>query len=139
MVYLQEKKDKIAYLRGMVRLSKIDKVVSEEESAYIEAAARGMGLTEKERAELNRLWTDDSAAELAFTSKGNAVFFIQEAIQLCSVDGHYDEQEQKEVHKIASEIGVGQADVAAIEAWTEEGILWRKRGEALIEEISARI
>lgn len=138
MKYLQEKTDKIAYLRGMVRLSKVNGEVAKEEVAYIEAVAKGMGLDEKELAELHTLWASESEVKQSFTNKGNAAFFIQEAIQLCSVDGSYDDSEHREVHKIAEEIGISEADVVSIENWVAEGIAWRKHGERLVEEISAR-
>jgi len=138
MGYLQEKSDKIAYLRGMVRLSKINGEVTKEEVAYIEAAAEGMGLDEKELSELHTLWASESEVKQLFTNKADAAYFIQEAIQLCSVDGSYDESERREVRKIAEEISISEADVVTIENWVAEGIAWRKHGEALVEEISAR-
>ncbi|BAL00670.1 hypothetical protein OBV_34710 [Oscillibacter valericigenes Sjm18-20] len=139
MGYLQKKIDKIAYLRGMVRLSKANGEVAKEEVDYIEAAAAGMGLDEKELAELHMLWASESEVKQSFTNKDDAAFFIQEAIQLCSVDGSYDESERREIRKISEEIGISDADVVAIENWVAEGIAWRKHGEALVKEISARV
>lgn len=138
MRYLQDTVDKTAYMNGMVRLAKADGTVADEERGFILNAAQGLGLTAEQIADLDSCFTSLEKKRVTFTNRGSAAFFIQEAIQLCMVDGQYDDSEKQEIRNIAAENGLNESDVAAFEEWIQEGLAWRSRGEALVQAIADR-
>lgn len=138
MVVLQKQDDKIAYLKGMVLMSKADGKIEQAEVEYINAAAIGMGLDEVEKEEINKVWNDDGDVTIEFSDKLNAAFFIQEAIQLAWIDGNFDEKEHSMIYLLGEKIGLNANEVKRIEEWVEEGFRWKNRGEELLEEIAGK-
>lgn len=94
-MYIEKKNDKINYLKGLIRLVKADGIIADEEVEYINIAAVGMKLDEDSIAKINECWNSSKKISVEFSTKITAMFFIQEAIQLCEVDGSYDEAEKK--------------------------------------------
>lgn len=138
MRYLQDIADKTAYMNGMVRLTKADGAVVDEERVFILNAAQGLGLATEQIADLDSRFTSPDKERVMFTNRGSAAFFIQEAIQLCMVDGQYDDNEKQEIRDIAEENGLNESDVTVFEEWIQEGLAWRSRGEALVQVIANR-
>lgn len=138
MRYLQDIADKTAYMNGMVRLTKADGAVVDEERVFILNAAQGLGLATEQIADLDSRFTSPDKERVMFTNRGSAAFFIQEAIQLCMVDGQYDDNEKQEIRDIAEENGLNESDVTVFEEWIQEGLAWRSRGEALVQAIANR-
>lgn len=138
MRYLQDIADKTAYMNGMVRLTKADGAVVDEERVFILNAAQGLGLATEQIADLDSRFTSPDKERVMFTNRGSAAFFIQEAIQLCMVDGQYDDNEKQEIRNIAEENGLNESDVTVFEEWIQEGLAWRSRGEALVQAIANR-
>lgn len=138
MRYLQDIADKTAYMNGMVRLTKADGAVVDEERVFILNAAQGLGLATEQIADLDSRFTSPDKERVMFTNRGSAAFFIQEAIQLCMVDGQYDDNEKQEIRNIAEENGLNESDVTVFEEWIQEGLVWRSRGEALVQAIANR-
>ena len=136
MVFLQKREDKVAYLKGMVLLAKADGRIEKSEVEYINAAVVGMGLDESEKKEIDVMWNDEGECLIEFSDKANAAFFVQEALQLAYIDGNYDEKERIMIYSLGERIGLVKDEVKRIEAWAEEGVQWKKRGEILIEEIA---
>ena len=136
MVFLQKREDKVAYLKGMVLLAKADGRIEKSEVEYINAAVVGMGLDEPEKKEIDVMWNDEGECLIEFSDKANAAFFVQEALQLAYIDGNYDEKERIMIYSLGERIGLVKDEVKRIEAWAEEGVQWKKRGEILIEEIA---
>lgn len=138
MRYLQDIADKTAYMNGMVRLAKADGTVADKERAFILNAAQGLGLAAEQIVDLDSRFTSPEKEQVTFTNRGSAAFFIQEAIQLCMVDGQYDDSEKQEIRDIAEENGLNESDVTAFEEWIQEGLVWRSRGESLVQAIANR-
>lgn len=138
MRYLQDIADKTAYMNGMVRLTKADGAVVDEERVFILNAAQELGLATEQIADLDSRFTSPDKERVMFTNRGSAAFFIQEAIQLCMVDGQYDDNEKQEIRDIAEENGLNESDVTVFEEWIQEGLAWRSRGEALVQAIANR-
>lgn len=136
MVFLQKREDKVAYLKGMILLAKADGRIEKSEVEYINAAVVGMGLDESEKKEIDVMWNDEGECLIEFSDKANAAFFVQEALQLAYIDGNYDEKERIMIYSLGERIGLVKDEVKRIEAWVEEGVQWKKRGEILIEEIA---
>lgn len=136
MVFLQKREDKVAYLKGMVLLAKADGRIEKSEVEYINAAVVGMRLDESEKKEIDVMWNDEGECLIEFSDKANAAFFVQEALQLAYIDGNYDEKERIMIYSLGERIGLVKDEVKRIEAWVEEGVQWKKRGEILIEEIA---
>ena len=99
-------------------------------------AAVGMKLDEDSIAKINECWNSSKKISVEFSTKITAMFFIQEAIQLCEVDGSYDEAEKNEIRNLAEELGISEEKIVAIEKWVQTGIVWRQQGEALIKALS---
>lgn len=133
-----QQQDKVNYLKGLIRLAKCNGVVDSREQEYYSLAAKGMGLNDNEIAFLNQLWDSEEKISLVFTNKYDAVFFLQEGVQLCAIDGTFDDIEKMELKLIAEEVGICVEDYRRIEKWVLEGLAWRKKGEMLVEEIAER-
>lgn len=138
MITFETSMDKLNYLKGLIRLSKCNGEMTLEEQNYYAIAANNMGLSAEELQEINSLWTDNAPISISFTSKYHELFFIQEAIQICCIDGKYDEVEKNEIRLIAKEWGISQCDVDDIYSWVLEGIEWKQRGEELLKNIAER-
>lgn len=138
MRYLQDIADKTAYMNGMVRLTKADGAVVDEERVFVLNAAQGLGLATEQIADLDSRFTSPDKEQVLFTNRGSAAFFIQEAIQLCMIDGQYDDNEKQEIRDIAEENGLNESDVTVFEEWIQEGLAWHSRGEALVQAIANR-
>lgn len=130
--------DKMNYLKGLIRLSKSDGRIDPSEKAYFDYAMGSMQLPEEDIQMLNTLWENDEMPVLEFSTRYDAVFFLQEAVQICAIDGNYDENEQQELYKIAEELHVAETDLEKIKNWVMQGIAWRQQGEALVSEICER-
>lgn len=133
---LCNEKDKLNYLKGLIRLTISNGDIAEEQKQFFVNAANGMELDDKDKAELNKCWSATEVISLEFSSKEVSLFFIQEAIQICVVDGVYDEIERNEIYQTGAELGINADSVNQLEKWVEEGIAWRKRGEQLLKELS---
>lgn len=127
--------DRMNYLKGLIRLSKSDGRIDPSEKAYFDYAMNNMQLAEEEIRTLNTLWENDAMPVLEFSTRYDAVFFLQEAVQICAIDGNYDEHEHQELRKVAEELHIAETDLEKIENWVMQGIAWRQQGEALVSEI----
>ena len=130
--------DKVNYLKGLIRLSKSDGQIDPSEKAYFDYAVGSMQLPEEDIQTLNILWENDEMPTMKFSTRYDAVFFLQEAVQICAIDGNYDETEHKDLRKMAEELRVAETDLEKIESWVMQGIAWRQQGEALVSEICER-
>lgn len=133
---LDNKEDRLNYLKGLIRLTISNGEIAVEQKNFFVNAAIGMELDETDRNELENCWNTSEKIKLEFSSKKVALFFIQEAVQICLVDGVYDEIEQQEIYQVGSELKICIDTIKQLEAWVKEGIAWKKRGEKLIEELS---
>lgn len=136
--YIETKEDKISYLKGLIRLIKCDGKVADEEVLYFKTVSESLGLDEISIDEINGCWEKDINICISFSSTLVALFFIQEAVQLCLIDDKYEESEKKEIRLIADEIKIDEKAVEAIEKWVLEGLEWKARGEALINELAEK-
>lgn len=134
----EQRQDKISYLTGLIRLAKCNGVVTPEERVFFDNAAVGLGLSDVDRFALNTFWDREENLAVSFSGRYQAAYFMQEAIQICKVDGTYDDIEKREVRKIGSEIGIDENEIEKIEVWVDEGLSWRKKGEELIDNIAKK-
>ena len=125
---------KMNFVKGLIRISKADGVISPEEQTFFIDAARGLGLSESDIAALPAVMTRTEEIPLTFTSRQEACCFLREALQLCMVDNDYSESEQKEIMKLAEEFGIEPERVHALEKWVQDGIAWKKQGDLLVED-----
>lgn len=133
---LEKKADKLNYLKGLIRLSVCNDDISVEEKRFFLEAAANMELDEKDMAELDSCWQTTGDFPVVFSNKKVALFFLQEAVQLCEIDGNYDEIEKQEILKVGNELGLSIKEIRTIEAWVREGMEWKRRGEQLIDELA---
>lgn len=136
MEILKNEIDKINYLKGLIRVSKADGVVEESEKMYFQLAATGLNLSEQIKENLQSYWEKEDGKALEFTDKRIALFFLQEAIQICYVDNKYDHLEKNEIKKIAEELNIDTDSLVSIENWVEEGYKWKAKGADLLEKLA---
>ncbi len=137
-MYLTEE-ERVNFLKGMVRMARIDGVVEEEERVFFRNLLIALAISEENAAKLeNSLDADMESAEIknylsiSFNTKKQAIFFLEEAIQLCYIDGVYHEKEQKEIRLITKELNISAETLDKVEKWVQEGIAWQAKGEALL-------
>ncbi len=129
---LTSKDGKMNFLGGLIKLSKVDGQVSDNEKIFFNSAAISLGLEEADIAQLNQYW-DVEMPPLGFETKREGLFFLREAIQLCHADGRYGDEEKVMIKAFSSELNVKPDTLAQIENWVEEGIQWSLRGQDLID------
>ena len=125
---------KMNFVKGLIRISKADGVISPEEQTFFMDAARGLGISEEEIATLPAIMSQTDKIKLSFASKGEALCFLREALQLCMVDNEYSKAEKMEIMKLADEFSVDVERVHALEKWVQDGIEWKKLGDQLIAD-----
>lgn len=120
------------FLIGLVYLSKVDGIVEESERNFFTNTASYLQLSKEALNEINLCWTTDIMPELNFNDKKEKMFFLTQAVQLCSVDNFYSDEEKKFIHEIALSLDVSKDSVEKIEDWVREGIEWKNKGYKLL-------
>ena len=138
MMAFEKSVDKLNYLKGLIRIAKCNGEIEPQEQTYFLMAANNMQLSDGEIEEINALWNETTEIDVSFSTKYDEVFFLQEAIQLCCVDGTYDEAEKKEVNALAESWGIPTSAIDEIYAWVVEGLEWKKRGEEMLVKMMER-
>lgn len=128
--------DRVNYLRGLIRIAKCNGVVEPEEREFFSLAAKGLELESDTVEKIEQLWSSEEAIPVSFSTRYHAVFFVQEALQLCIIDGSFDEEEKHEMELICDELRIQRQDFHKILSWIMEGMAWKKRGEELMSEIA---
>ncbi|MEG0772683.1 DUF533 domain-containing protein [Clostridium sp.] len=121
------------FLMGLVFLAKVDGVVDETERTFFLNAASSLQLSSESVNEINSCWNKEVMPEINFDNKEEKLFFILQAVQLCSVDGGYTEKERLFIHELAKKLGLKSDSVEKIEAWVERGIQWQAEGNQLLK------
>lgn len=136
----ETQENKFNFVKGLIRISKCDGYISEEEVSFMKSVAIGMGLIEENIQLLQNAAEYDLSSDLGkeffaleFETKYQSVFFLREAVQLCYIDGLYHEHEKNEIQKITEELGISLTTLKAIEDWVADGMKWRERGNALLD------
>ena len=131
--------DRVNFLKGIIRLARVDGVVEDSERVFFGNLLVALAISPENAAMLTRILDADLTAEetkdslrISFAEKPQAIFFIEEAVQLCCIDGNYHEKERAEMHTLARELGVSLSLLEQIEEWVQEGMAWQARGEAFL-------
>ena len=135
MKYLEILKDELSkktFVEGLIRLAKADGSICAEEQSYFMSASQGLGLTQESLEEVQGCLVSDAPIPVHFDTKREAVLLIREGIQLCFLDENYDENERSEIRSIAKDLGVSEETVVEIEAWAQEGMDWKYRGDRFL-------
>lgn len=138
VIYSQQD-DKFMFLKGLLKLAKVDGNISSEEMGFLSDISVGFGLSEENIEKLKQASCYDLDSDegkkffkLSFSNKAQSIFFIKEAIQLCYIDGKYDDCEKNAIKDIAREIGLSDSTLNKVDEWVCEGIEWKERGDKLI-------
>jgi tellurite resistance protein len=131
---LKSMESRCSFLTGLVFISKANGVIEDEEEFFFQRAAEALELNEDSINFINSCWGEKQSPKLAFNDNTEKRFFLREAIELCSVDGHYDNAERELVHEFASELGIPGQIVTMLEDWVAEGVKWQAEGDKLIME-----
>lgn len=131
--------EKFNFVKGLIRISKSDGNIGEDEIAFMKGVAAGMGLTEENIKLLQDSAEYDLASEqgkeffkLQFATKYQGLFFLREAVQLCHIDGVYHDNEKEAIKNITQELNISLSTLKEIEDWVVEGMLWRAKGDLLL-------
>lgn len=130
---LTTREAKMCYLKGLAMISMCNGDVAEEEINYFNYAAQALQLDETDTNELNNMFVKKEKVGLKFEQKEQSLFFLREAIQLCFVDGSYNEAERAIIMEFAENMGVSVDSVLKMEAWVKEGIDWAEKGDSLLD------
>ena len=130
---LKSQEAKINFLKGLIRISKIDGKVDNSEWSFFLQAGNAMGLDGGDLAQLQSCWNTSEPIQVTFSEASEKAFFFIQAIQLCWIDNSYDESERKEIRKLAFELHFSEASIEKIEQWVQEGIEWNKKGDSLLK------
>lgn len=124
------------FMKGCIRLAKADGFMSEQEQQFFTNAANSLNIDGNNLQELLSLMGDnDASINICFENKKQSLFFFNQAIQLCYVDGHYSDMERTEIRKMAGQLGVANEDIDKIEEWVLQGMAWVKAGEELLTKL----
>ena len=74
--------DRMNYLKGLIRLAKSDGRIDPTEKAYFDYIAGSLQLEKEDMQTLDTLWESDEFPVLEFSTQYDAVFFLQEAVQI---------------------------------------------------------
>lgn len=124
---------KINFLKGLIRLSKCDGVVDDNELLFFQQAASAFGLGEDAKLELNSCWETNTPISVEFENIQQRNFFFIQAIQLCWIDGSYTDREKEEIRQLAGETDTPIKTIEDIEEWVHEGIVWNEKGNMLLD------
>ena len=127
--------EKIAFVKGLIRLAKVDQRIALEERKFLDEIVVKIGLDSKYIPEFKEILESNDhldSIKISFENRKKSILFLREAIQLCKVDGEYHEKEKAEIDKIAEEMGVSANAVKEIENWADRGIQWQKEGFELL-------
>ena len=130
---LSTKESKINFLKGLIRLAKVDGVVDDREFVFYKQVATVLELDNEEIDALEQVRNGIADLSIDFESDRQKMFFIVQAVQLCWIDNEYCAAEKQEIRKICREIGISEESLKIVEEWAYEGIEWNKRGEKLLE------
>lgn len=124
---------KMNFLKGLIRLSKCDGVVDDNELLFFQQAALAFGLEEDAKEELSSYWEMNTPTSVEFENTQQRNFFFIQAIQLCWIDGSYTEREKEEIRRLAGELDTPIETIEDIEKWVYEGIVWNEKGNMLLD------
>ncbi len=137
-VYRTEE-ERIAFLKGIIRLARADKVITDEERVFFKNLATGLAISLENVISLEQVLDADMTdpdvkayLKISFAEKPQAIFFLENALQLCYLDGTYHEKEQAEIKTLARELGLAESTLDAIDDWVQEGMAWQAKGERLL-------
>lgn len=129
---INSNESRINFIKGLIHLAKADGVILPEEQQYFIGAAYTLELSENDICELLKTIESNEPVIFNFESMQQKLLFIREAIQLCCIDNDYDENEQKEIYKIAKEFNIPQEHIKKIEQWVFDGIEWKNKGDEFL-------
>lgn len=129
---LKTEESKLNFLGGLIRLSKIDGNVSEDEKIFFSQAAVQLEMKENTISLLESYWSSEDKINVKFETKREGLFFIQQAVQLCAVDGVYSDKEKREIRLLGKELSLLESSIEKIETWVEDGLKWQALGETLL-------
>lgn len=130
---LKTEESKFNFLGGLIRLAKIDGNVSEDEKLFFSHTAVQLEMKDKTISLLENYWSSEEKIKVKFQTKREGLFFIQQAVQLCAMDGDYNNKEKKEIKLLGKELGLLESSIEKIESWVEDGLKWQAIGETLLD------
>jgi uncharacterized tellurite resistance protein B-like protein len=129
---LDSEESKENFMRGIIELAKVAGIENSE-IYFFHQAMQSLNLSEEVQQRLEGLlYTKSVDVELKFEDKRQGLFFLREGIQLCYVDGHYQEEERLLIRKMANQLNISSEALERIENWVLEGLKWSDRGDQLL-------
>ncbi|OPY55809.1 MAG: hypothetical protein A4E55_02397 [Pelotomaculum sp. PtaU1.Bin035] len=137
---LDSERARINFIKGLIYLSKATEKkeglggIDESELVFLRNSMRALCLEQEIQNKLEEfIMLKEIRIDLSFDSKKQTLFFFREAIQLCYIDGMYQQAEKDMVLEMAKMLGVELNIIDKIEKWVLEGIEWLQRGDKLLE------
>lgn len=137
---LNDEKSRVSFLKGLINLAKVTEIsegisgIACEEKVFLQNAMSALGLSESIKSELE-LFAESKEIDMniSFENLRQALFFLREGLQICYIEGKYQQAEKEMIEKFAQRLNISLETVDKIEAWVQEGIQWSLRGDTLLE------
>lgn len=126
MISTPEEKEML--MVGLTRVMYADGILTDTEEMFIKKLAVGLNL---DNYNVSKEYAEDK--NIKFNDTETCMYFLTQAVQLCYIDGSYDQIERKELLKICGEMGISEEALLKVEEWVEEGIEWNNRGMELLK------
>lgn len=137
---LPTKEARVTFIRGLINLSKAVEQkngvtgIDAQEMTFLRNAMLAFDLSEEEKDTLEKfVHSSDNTIRLEFNSKRQSIFFLREGVQICYIEGEYQDVEQKMIREMASILHISDDTVDKIERWVQDSIELSKRGDDLLD------
>ncbi len=130
---LKTPKARLNFLKGLIRIAKVDQKIDDQELVFYQSAAKTFELEESELESLKICWEGNEKIDIEFETNREKMFFFVQAVQLCWIDNNYADTEREEIRKIAEEFRISKESVKAVEDWVYEGMVWNRKGDKLLD------
>jgi uncharacterized tellurite resistance protein B-like protein len=128
--------DRLPFTKFMAYMARVDGDISLEEKQAIDSLIYAMGLDENGVKEVYEVMENGASVQglsKEFKSPRSPLLLLQELITIAFIDLSYDDVEKKAIREIASEFGISEERIIALEDWVVDGIEWRKNGLILLK------
>lgn len=134
---LDSQASKYKFMKGLLCLSLADNNLSEEEKEYFKAVSMKLGMNSESIESFVQILGDTkiSSDDIIFVAREQALLFIRESLQLCYLDGHYDNKEKALLKKIGKQNNINMKTINTLEKWVKKTIILQEEGFNLLEEL----
>lgn len=130
---IDSKASKMNFMKGLILLAKADGFIEDNEKHFFVNAAVGLGLQGGDLDVVEEMiQATEMDCDIHFVNNNQALFFMREAMQLCYIDGSYNDREKEIIEEIRKNNSLPKESIERIEDWVVQGMAWRAEGDKLL-------